>query len=305
MATTKQVGDGGTRRAAALLGLAVCGEVHNSSTDEDAAKVDLHLTFRNAFRPKEMIPLRCQVKSGPSYGRRTQKHIVLAIDGDTKDALSGAGTPGLIAWVPPAPSDKVYWYASDPRSKRKASVIVPFDDYVRPSLRYDLSRLAIYATWAHRHARQTVRKFDEAQILPVAKVHYSLLRAKSLSHPLVGNLRVSRFAWRHITRRSKTAKQRQSALMVTPYLHTFLDKMPDRHLCRREAPVRKGRRMVETRYVTCWYRDALSIEGHLHTLVIRIREVVSYPAGWQSHSYTVEDIKQEAILASWWHNSQK
>lgn len=168
MASTKEVGDGGARRAAALLGVAVCGEVSNASMDEDAAKVDLHLTFRNAFRPGELIPLRCQVKSGSSYGRRTKEHISLSVDGDTKDALSGSGTPGLIAWVPPAPSDRVYWFASDPRNKRKASVKVGFNDYVRPSLRYDLSRLAIYATWTHRHARQTVRKSDEDKILPLA-----------------------------------------------------------------------------------------------------------------------------------------
>ncbi|MEY2152688.1 hypothetical protein AB7849_17410 [Rhodanobacter sp. 115] len=305
MATTKEVGDGGARRAAALLGIAACGEVSNASMDEDAAKVDLHLTFRNAFRSNELVTLRCQVKSGPSYGRRGKDHITLSIDGDTKDALTGTGTPGLIAWVPPPPLDRVYWFASDPRTKRKAAVKVAFNDYVRPSLRYDLSRLAIYATWAHRHACQTVRKFDEGKILPLAKVDYLRLKSTRLVHPLVGELKVSRFAWRHVTRRSKTAKQRHSALLATRYLHAFLDKVPDRYLCRREAPARSGRRMIETRHVICWYRDALSIDGHPHTLVIRIREIVSYPESWQSHALTVADIKQEATLASWWHTPQK
>lgn len=63
--------------------------------------------------------------------------------------------------------------------------------------------------------------------------------------------------------------------------------------------------MIETRHIICWYRDALSINGNRHTLVIRIREIVSYPERWQSQSFTVADIKQEATLASWWHTPQK
>lgn len=273
--------------------------------DEDAAKVDLHLTFRNAFRPNELIPLRCQVKSGASYGRKRKDHISLSIDDDTKVALSGAGTPGLIAWVPPPHEDRVYWYASDPRNKRKASVKIHSNDYVRPSLRYDLSRLAVYATWTHRHSRQTVRKIDDDKILAVAKEHYSRLKFTAVAHPLVGKLRISRLAWRHVTRRSKTTKQRHSSLLVTRYLHSFLDKVPDRFLCRRETPVQNGHRMVETRYVTCWYRDALSIDDTVHTLVIRIRETVSYPENWQLRALSVADIQQEATLASWWHTPQK
>ncbi len=305
MATAKEVGDGGARRAAALLGIAVCGEVSNGSLDEDAAKVDLLITFRNAFRPNQLIPLRCQVKSGASYGNKTKSHIKLNIDSDTKDALSGVGTPGLIAWVPPAPSDRVYWYASDPRSTRKASVNITHSDYVRPSLRYDLSRLAAYATWTHKHACQTVGKIEESQILSVAKEHYSRLKSSGLRHPLVGELKISRLAWRHVTRRSKTAKQRQSTLLATGYLRAFLDKVPDRYLCRREDPVRIGPLMVETRNVTCWYRDALLINGRRHVLVVRMREIVSYPENWQSQPLTTADIRQEATLVSWWHDPQK
>ena len=190
--STTEIGDAGSRRAAHLLSIAVCGEVSNSSMSEDAAKVDLHLTFRHAFRPKELIPLRCQVKSGSSYGRKTNNHISLSIDDDTKRALSGTGTPGLILWVPAAPAGRVYWYTSDPRNMKRMATKIALNDYVRPSLRYDLSRLATYSTWSHRHACQTIKKVSEDEMLSVAKQHYSRLKSVKISHPLVGELKVSR-----------------------------------------------------------------------------------------------------------------
>lgn len=307
MTTTTEIGAAGARRAAALLGIAICAEVSNASLDEDAAKVDLLLKFRNSFKPEELLPIRCQVKSGKSFrGSSSSTHITLQNTGPgTMNALSGTGTPGLLVWVPPRPLTRMYWYTRDPRGVLKKTVRVSRHDYVRPSLRYDLSRLAIYATWNKGHARQTVKTIDEDRLLITAKRSYAKLKSTEIFHPLVGKLKTTRLAWRHITRRSKSGRLRAEALSITPYLRSFLTKVPDRFLCDRTQAHQIGSRMIETRFVICWYRDALSINGATHTLVVRIREEISYPAKWESQPLPVTEIRQEATLASWWCKKQK
>jgi len=307
MLTTAEIGAAGARRAAALLGIAVCAEISNASLDEDAAKVDLHLKFRNPLNSVELIPIRCQVKSGKSFkGSSSNTHITLQnIGGATVDALSGTGTPGLIVWVPPRPITRMYWYAQDPRGVKSHTIRVNRQDYVRPSLRYDLVRLAISATWNKAHVRQTVKAINTDHLLKKAKASYAKLKSKTLIHPLVGHLKVTRLAWRHITRRSKTQRLRLEALAITPYIGAYLDKLPDRFHCNRQRLVQIGARMVETRFITCWYRDTLSIKDEVYTLVVRIREDISYPAAWESQPLPVTEIHQEATLASWWCKKRK
>ena len=125
-----------------------------------------------------------------------------------------------------------------------------------------------------------------------------------MHHPLVGTLKATRLAWRHVTRRSKSQSRRAEALRIAPYLGTFLSKVPDRFLCERTQPQQIGSRMVETRFVLCWYRGALTLNGQAYTLVVRIREVISYPAKWESQPLLVTDIRQDATLASWWCKKQ-
>src|SRR5689334_692426 len=60
-------GEAGARRAAAHLTIAVCGETAHTSMGEDAAKVDLKISFRHAFIPTKLLNVHIQVKSGSSY----------------------------------------------------------------------------------------------------------------------------------------------------------------------------------------------------------------------------------------------
>src|SRR5579862_9675652 len=124
MAQRPADGGAGARRASALLGIALCAETTNTTLEEDAAKVDLKLSFRHAYERAKLLGFHAQVKTGSSYraSSSTRSTLTLKIDHDTLMALSGAGTPGLIIWVPPAPSDRLYWYATDPRRTLKTPV---------------------------------------------------------------------------------------------------------------------------------------------------------------------------------------
>src|SRR5947207_3694902 len=117
MAQTRADGAAGARRAAALLGIAACAETTHTTLSEEAAKVDMKLSFRHAFRPDVLLTVHAQVKSGRSYrsNSSTASALVLTVDPATLASLAGTATPGLVLWVPPQPMDRIYWHASDPR----------------------------------------------------------------------------------------------------------------------------------------------------------------------------------------------
>jgi hypothetical protein len=303
MADIKADGAAGARRASAILGIAACAETTAGSFAEDAAKVDVRFSFRNAFAPKNLITLHAQIKSGKSYkaASSTSETITLQnIDSDTINALTGLQVPGLLIWVPPKPLDRIYWYASHPRTRPNSPLKLDTHQYVRPSIRYDLSRLSIHSSYSSRNPNLTVATPSESLIMNRAKLAYKSLKSANWEHPLVGNLIISRLAWRHVTRRSKTKKQRNLRLLATPYLRAFLDKPPDRFVRDQDRVIKGARRTVDIRYILCWYRSVLTISGEAYSLLLRIRERISYPNSWLEQPLSVDDVEQEATLVSWW-----
>lgn len=300
-------GDAGARRAGAFIGIAACADVSTTSLSEDSAKVDLKFSFRHAFRPGKLITLHAQIKTGRSYRLRTStaKEIALGIDKPTLDALRGSGEPGFIVWVPPMPLDRLYWHATDPRRPIKATTKISRNQYIRPSIRYDLTRLSEYAGWNTSTSRQTVGAVPATGIMGRAKAAYATLCAASWVNPLVGTLHVSRLAWRHVTKKSRGASDRVLRLRVVPYLKNFLAKHPDRYVCNPASIEVFGSETRETRYILCWYRSALSIDGQAHSLLVRIKEEVKYPTDWESRALATRDITQSATLASWWCKKDK
>ena|ERR1700761_8465584 len=305
-AHTNTDGAAGARFAAGMLGVATCAETTATTMAEDAAKVDVKLSFRHIANPSKLVTVHAQVKSGPSYRRSSNgEFITLGIDKETLLALSGSGMPGLVIWVPPPPMDRMYWYATDPRSPLKTPAKIRKTQYVRPSLRYDLSRLYDYAAWSRRYTKQTVADLTEQQVMPKAKIAYKALQLANLTNPLVGPLRVTRLAWRHITRRSKSSARRTLSLRVVPYLKAFISSPPDRYACNFESIRTEGASTVETRFLLCWYRQALTIAGESYSVLVRIREEITYPTNWSSRPLGDKEVRQTATLSSWWCKKDK
>lgn len=307
MSTKKADGEAGGRRAASLISTALCAESSTASLNEDYAKVDIKFSYRDAFDQGALITHHCQVKSGLSFksSSSNKAEIVLQnIEKATIEKLKAA--TGLIAWVPPQPSSKVFWHVADPRKKTKTPIKIPRHQFVRPSIRYDLTRVMSYAKWRGGFPKQTVSNLaSEEQISQKAKIAYRALSKGGWQNPLVGKLNVTRFAWRHVTRRSKVTRRRLFSLRLVPYLKSFLANSPDRYTIGSPSFRNEGKKIVETRYLLCWYREALTIEGQSYALLLRIKEDISYPTTWEKYPLGAGDVSQKATLASWWAKKEK
>lgn len=302
MSTKRADGEAGARRATAVISIALCAESSAASLNEDYAKVDIKFSYRDAFDLNNLITHHCQVKSGLSFKAKSSNETDLYIQNVDKATIESLkSSAGIIAWVPPKPSSKVFWYVADPRKKAKTPIKIPRTQFVRPSIRYDLSRVISYSKWHGGSPKQDVAALTSLdQVVKRAKKSYKELSRRERDNPLVGKLYVTRFAWRHVTRRSKVTKRRIFSLRIVPYLKGFLEQAPDRYTIGQPKFRKDGRNIVETRHLLCWYRDALTIDGDSYALLVRIKEDVSYPETWEKYPLGIEDVSQKATLASWW-----
>jgi hypothetical protein len=281
----------------------MCAETTAATMAEDCTKVDIKLSFRHAINSEKLITAHAQIKAGPSYKSPSSnsKQLVLKnIDQATISALSGTGMPGLLIWVPPPPMDRLYWHAADPRNRIKTPICIKRSQYIRPSLQYDLSRIYDYASFSKGHPQLTVKTVEAVNMVSDAKKAYKELRSMKPRNTLIGGIRVTRLGWRHVTRRSKSTARRELSLRIVPYLKNFLDKQPERYACNYCGIQVAGEWATETRFLLCWYRKALNIDGKSYTLLIRIKEEIRYPVKWRNWPLSKDKIRQEASLASWW-----
>jgi hypothetical protein len=250
----KADGEAGERRAAAVLSTALCAEVCHGSLREDYAKVDLKFTFRNVFYPTSLVTVHCQVKSGQSYfsfGENTRGGGVFcgSIDRGTIEALNKGSQPALYVWVPPPNiSREVFWHLVKPRAFIKSMVKLPRSNYVRPSLRVDLSREHAYFNCKRGFRRLRLREIND-DLKFVAKAAYAELKKEPITTPCCGLVYVTRRGWRRITRNSQPAQWREHSFRLIPYLRQILSQPPSRYVIVRTVVKKAGKFTHESREV--------------------------------------------------------
>jgi hypothetical protein len=95
------------------------------------------------------------------------------------------------------------------------------------------------------------------------------------------------------------------SLRILPYLKAFLASPPDRYTSNFVGLKANGSITTETRYLMCWYRQALTVDGESHSLLVRIREEITYPTEWAKRPLSDTEVQQVATLAAWWCKRDK
>ena len=303
-------GDAGARRAAAIVGIAIGGETSPGSLAEDAGKVDIKLSFRHPHEKATQLTVHCQVKAGASFrsGEEGPRITLRNIDAETMESLRAGTQPALLLWVPPVPSEKIYWHIVRPRGSKSRPIRIQLHQQVTPVLRYDLaiehslrSNTNPYGSHQLRAGSDAIVSVaDERPVRLKARKSYRKLSASRPRNPIFGEVRVSRRAWRHVTRRTRSIPRRQISLTVAPYLKHFLDRTPSRIAMSWPAHYPEDRRTVIVREFVLFYRNAFQLGASRYDLIARLEEQISFPTQWSRRPLGVRDVKQSATLISWW-----
>lgn len=305
-AQEKADGEAGARRAAAMLSIALCAEVNHGTMAQDWKKIDLLVNFNDPLDKDAPRSFPCQVKTGISYRADSSDKKTLKLKGMGQELIEAlVSIPGLIIWVPPKPRRDIYWYVCR-RASKKTVLDIPTHQKLSPALRYELARVFAKARSQNRLARHTLPAAATAKdILTDAKHRYRALKAENPTHPYFGQLKVTQLAWRHVTRHSKTSKRRLLALRVLPQLQSALKAFPDSYTLKAVGLSVSGRTTIEQRTYVLWYDNVLNIDGSIHSLMVRVKETVTYPKNWREFPLSVTDVQQSATLLSWWAKPQK
>lgn len=304
----KADGEAGGRRAAALLSAALCAESSHATLNEDWAKVDLKLAFRNSFSPSSLITVHAQIKTGVSYkAKSTTPQVVTLqnVDDATVGALQDGTQPALIAWVPPSGSQRIYWHLVKPRGSKNLPIKIPRSNYVRPSLQIDISRHHVYLSNRKGFPQITLPSPVPQDLRANAIAEYKKLQHAPISNPVCGSVFVTRRGWRHVTRRSRQSLKRERSFMLLPYLRTILGHSPSRYLVTKPLVRLVGARIHETREVLLWYEHAIKLNDIASEVLVRIVEEIDYPKSWQCQPLGVKDISCKRTLLSWWFKEQE
>lgn len=304
--TNKADGAAGGRYAAGLLSAALGAEASHTSMDEDGAKVDLKLSLRNVYSKNSLITAHCQVKHGKSYranpGEPADNAIKLRnIESSTLEALRFGGQPALLIWVPPSPSNTVYWEIIPPGKKKKTPIIINPFQVVTPGLSYELCRYYNNLTKTQPFSQVTLEKNPIVLSEKLGRLEYGNLKNTCFKSPIAGEINITRFAWRHITRRSRSTKARTESLEILSQLKNFLPRNPTKYATTRYPALIHSKSVLETRDLLFTYDNAIRKGSESFRLLVRIREEIRYPKLWRTLPLSTDDVQQRATLMSWWY----
>lgn len=291
---------------ASLVGMALYAESSASSLSEDYTKIDLRFAFKNLFEEKSMIHLNCQVKYGDSFRGVVKNGIMIlkGIDKKTINLLSGNFS--ILCWMPnaiPWTESKIYWIWFDNRTRLKRPIRLSLLHYIDPSVRYEISRNYIYHRYHIREPDTNMSKDDITH--ECAKNEYKKLKTFNITNPLFWKIYVTKFAWQHKTRFSKSSLQRVQSLNVLPYLKEYLSRIPDRYYVQKTEIVAMWNNTKRVNTIICWYNQTLVRENKRFSLLVRLKEEVIYPTDWKSRPIENNEVSCKYTLASWWPKEEK
>jgi hypothetical protein len=262
--------------------------------------LDLILQFESPNRMDELFHFGVQVKAGDSYVQsRGSRWLVKNISPDRFRQWCRSHLPVLFVWVRPTAPAECYWALI-----RKDSTLERFSiskgALISPSLRYDLT-LGM--------SRDQTNSVVRGQVLipplglglrPIAKRHYRALlqQRAALMNPVLGDVRLSWRAWRHMTRQGRPKRYISQSLQLLPNLSEVVSASTQFLGMRRLARVRRGAWVTEVRLLA--FRGPTLVFGARPPAEIRVvfRERIRYPLHWAQDVRLHENVSRDVTIES-------
>ena len=196
-------GNAGETLAACSLSLIFNGEaIRETMRGEGSGALDLQLKLPTTYPTKSYLQLAVQVKTGPIFARWTETKNRWRLQNINKAHIEkwrATNQPVLLVWVRLDPHVMLYWKLIT--SKTPIETISVSENHILcPAARFEIERLL----HVHRRGRLGVPKITvpeynaTSDVRKWAKTKYAA--AKGMFSCCLGDVRISNYAWRHLTR---------------------------------------------------------------------------------------------------------
>lgn len=298
--TKDKLGQKGETHASKLMELVFSGEsTKETMRGEGQGALDYQFRFESNSSEKANYVFGIQVKTGNSFGEwnsTKNKWRISGIKPEHYKKWKASNQPVLLLWVNPEDSS-VYWKYFGKNTPLK-NVSIPLSHKVNPSTKYEVERLL------HQESRKkggvsnlTVHSFVNTSETRIwAKKRYAKIRGEIQS--VLGTVRISNYAWRHLTRETRNKSHIRDSLLILPYVHVFMTENPHQiqTLSYQEREVDEKEVLV-SRKVLAIYRNVWFSDRGRCSVYVRLSEKVIFNKKWETGGFG-QQIKQSLVLES-------
>ena len=279
--------------------MAIGAEISWGSRNEDGRKIDLICSYDHPWFEKERFIFLVQVKSGDSYGEKLSDGFRLKKP--AKDAAKLTTHPICVIWVD-RDSGNSYWAYIHPGTEGK-SQNYGNNHLVAPTIRYDMVRCQAQFLPRKKGGAGIIineKNSDLATIRKKALTKYKSYQASGLFIPNLGQIEVTRVAWRHMFRKTRASKNKAKSLITIQYLDKIVCDIPtETYICKCEFSEQAGYNYRTSEYILT-YKDVKTQNTSLEKVkvIVRIIEVIRWPKDWNKNSTLKQFVERRNVLLS-------
>ena len=301
VSSNQQNGNEAEILGAANLLRAMGAEVSWGSRNEDGRKIDLIASYDHPWIQKERVLILVQVKSGPTYGVKTNDGFKLF--SAAKKAVMRTSHPICLIWIDRR-SQSNYWAYIHPNST-PTNQIYKNNHLVSPPIRFDIARSQSKFIPNKEGGKGIIISYGDFSNLKQRRREtlntYKALKSITLINPNLGEIEISRIGWRHMFRKSRAKENKESSLVVIPYLEKIIqDKPTSIYVSSLKEKTLDNYKYRRSEYVLSYDDVKLFKEGTTTRvkLIIRLIEEIRWPENWISNAYLSQLIDRKVTLLS-------
>ncbi|MNR03680.1 hypothetical protein D3C85_1195890 [compost metagenome] len=274
---------------------------------EGMGALDLQLKYQTNFPSATHTQVAVQVKTGPSFGRWTptkKRWRLQNIDQAHLQKWKATNQPVILVWVRLDPETKIYWKLIDKKTPIE-TLSVSENHLLTPASRFEIERL-LHKQRAPitKASGLTVPMFTTtAEVRRWAWPKFA--KTKGTVNCCLGNVTISNYAWRHLTRVTRAQSHIRDSLIALPHAQKLLSITPHQIQTLPGTIELEGGKTVVSRKVLAVYRNVHFSDKGDCIVYIRLDERVVYSDNWREKGLIRQKLYQELRLESIYRKTAK
>jgi len=291
----------GENLAAYYLAMIFNGEVSKETMrGEGLGALDLQLKFRSNFPNTSYNQVAVQVKTGRSFAVWTaskNRFRLQNIKSAHLDKWRTANQPVLLIWVRLDPVVKLYWKLITSKTPLE-TLSVSENHLLTPASRPEIERLINIHKTPNRH----ISKIDTHSLASTGDIRdwskNNFKKLKGTVNCCLGNVRISNYVWRHLTRVTRPQSHIQDSLTALPYIKSFLSAVPHQIQTLSVENTEQDGSIITTQKILAIYRDVRFSDKEFCAVYVRLDERIEYKTDWLKRSLIRQKIHHDLKLES-------
>lgn len=286
--------------AMAKIILACRGEGYWGSREEDNSKIDMVFSVQHPWHRGERIIILSQVKSGTTYGEALTHGFKLK--GAAKSAAIRTNHGICVAWVD-RDANRIFWAYVHPTSTTRPQEYGGYHE-VTPAMLYDLARCAGLKRSGNMGGKGIIVRCRGTSITTRReRVKCTYRNFGILISPALGEVELTRLAWRHMFRKGRRQESKSTSMDIIPYLKRLLDQWPSSHAITEHNTFSSNgyaHRICEhlMKFSEIKIQKPGANEPERAVAHIRVIEEIRYPENWESNVMLSQLVTRRVVLRS-------